>query len=409
MNKKILLIITGSIACYKSIDLIRLLKKKSYEVNCILTKGAQEFITPLLVSSISSTKTYHQLFSSDDELQMGHINLSRTNDLIIIAPTTADFINKMANGHGDDLALSTILASDKKIMFAPAMNEKMWKNEITQKNVKSLTDKGFIMLEPEQDILACGENGIGKMIAPEKIVHAIDDFFVNQDLLANKNILITLGGTIEPIDAVRYISNNSSGKQGLAIAKILSEMGANIYLVCGNISQSINFSVKSICAVQTAEQMLEACKNILNNPARLDAFISCGAVCDYKVKNYSSQKIRKSQNPQLTLTLEQNPDILQTIAKSSLRPKIVVGFCADQGEELLDIAKQKLIDKNCDLMIANNIKNGEIFGNDFTEGYIIDNQSFEQYNDILKIDFAKKIADKIVKLFSSSKTTPPKF
>jgi phosphopantothenoylcysteine decarboxylase/phosphopantothenate--cysteine ligase len=399
MNKKILLIITGSIACYKSIDLIRLLKKKSYEVNCIITKGAQEFITPLLVSSISGTKTYHQLFSCDEELNMGHINLSRTNDLIIIAPTTADFINKIANGHGDDLALATILASDKKIMFAPAMNEKMWQNEITQNNIKSLTDKAFIMLEPEQDILACGENGIGKMIAPEKIALAIEDFFVNKNLLLNKNFIITLGATIEAIDPVRFISNNSSGKQGLAIAKILSEMGANVHLICGDISQPINFAVSSIASVKSADQMLNACLNLLeNNSIKIDGFISCSAVCDYKVKNYSANKIRKSQNPQLNLTLEKNPDILKTIANSKMRPPLVIGFCADQGEDLLKIAKQKLIDKNCDLMIANDIKNGEIFGNNFTSGFIITKNSFSQHKQISKVDFAKLISQEIVKI-----------
>jgi phosphopantothenoylcysteine decarboxylase/phosphopantothenate--cysteine ligase len=399
MNKKILLIITGSIACYKSIDLIRLLKKKSYEVNCILTKGAQEFITPLLVSSISSTKTYHQLFSSEDELNMGHINLSRTNDLIVIAPATADFINKIANGHGDDLALATILASDKKIMFAPAMNEKMWNNEITQNNIKSLIDKGFIMLEPEKDILACGEQGIGKMIAPEKIALTIEDFFVNKNLLLNKNFIITLGATVEQIDPVRFISNNSSGKQGLAIAKILSEMGANVHLVCGNISQHINFAVSSITSIKSADQMLNACLNLLeNNSIKIDGFISCSAVCDYKVKNYSANKIRKSQNPQLNLTLEKNPDILQTIANSQSRPPLVVGFCADQGEDLLKIAKQKLIDKNCDLMIANDIKNGEIFGNNFTSGFIITKNSFSQHPQISKVDFATLIVQEIIKI-----------
>lgn len=401
MNKKILLIITGSIACYKTIELIRLLKKKSYEVNCILTKGAQEFITPLLVSSISNTKTYYQLFSSDDELNMGHINLSRNNDLIVIAPTTADFINKIANGHGDDLALATILASDKKIIFAPAMNEKMWLNEITQKNIKILTDKGYIMLEPEQDILACGENGLGKMIAPEKIALAIDDFFVNKNLLANKNFMITLGATIEAIDPVRFISNKSSGKQGLAIAKILSEMGANVHLVCGDISQPINFAVSSIISVKSADQMLDACLNLLkNNSTKIDGFISCSAVCDYKVKNYSLQKIRKSQNPQLNLTLEKNPDILQTIANNQNRPSLVIGFCADQGEDLLQIAKQKLIDKNCDIMIANDIKNGEIFGNNFTNGFIITKNSHSKIDIISKIDFAKLIAREII-LFTS--------
>ena len=391
--KKILLIITGSIACYKSIELIRLLKKKSFEVNCILTNGAKEFITPLLVSAISGTKTFDQLFSVDDEISMGHINLSRQHDLIVIAPASADFIAKIANGYGDDLASATILASDKKTIFAPAMNEKMWLNDITQKNISKILQNNFAMVEPEKDVLACGEEGYGKMASPEKIVVEIENFFKNQNILAGKNILITAGSTIEPIDPVRFIGNKSSGKQALEIAKILSEMGANVKIIAGNLTQEIKTSVKSIIFVNTAQEMFEAVKNSLDS---IDVFIGCSAVADYRVKNYSSQKIKKSHAENLTLELEKNPDILEFVGMASNRPALVIGFCAE-SENLLENAKQKLINKNCDLIVANDIENGKIFGSDFTSAFFVEkNQHSDLFNGT-KAQLAQNLADIIVK------------
>ena len=391
--KKILLIITGSIACYKSIELIRLLKKKSFEVNCILTNGAKEFITPLLVSAISGTKTFDQLFSVDDEISMGHINLSRQHDLIVIAPASADFIAKIANGYGDDLASATILASDKKTIFAPAMNEKMWLNDITQKNISKILQNNFAMAEPEKDVLACGEEGLGKMASPEKIVVEIENFFKNQNILAGKNILITAGSTIEPIDPVRFIGNKSSGKQALAIAKILSEMGANVQLIAGNLTQEIKTSVKSTIFVNTAQEMFEAVKSSLDS---IDVFIGCSAVADYRVKNYSAQKIKKSNQQNLTLELEKNPDILEFVGMASNRPALVIGFCAE-SENLLENAKQKLINKNCDLIVANDIENGKIFGSDFTSAFFVEkNQHSDLFNGT-KAQLAQNLADIIVK------------
>jgi len=391
--KKILLIITGSIACYKSIELIRLLKKKSFEVNCVLTNGAKEFITPLLVSAISGTKTFDQLFSVDDEISMGHINLSRQHDLIVIAPASADFIAKIANGYGDDLASATILASDKKTIFAPAMNEKMWLNDITQKNISKILQNNFAMVEPEKDVLACGEEGYGKMASPEKIVVEIENFFKNQNILAGKNILITAGSTTEPIDPVRFIGNKSSGKQALAIAKILSEMGANVKIIAGNLTQEIKTSVKSTIFVNTAQEMFEAVKNSLDS---IDVFIGCSAVADYRVKNYSAQKIKKSRAENLTLELEKNPDILEFVGMASNRPALVIGFCAE-SENLLENAKQKLLNKNCDLIVANDIENGKIFGSDFTSAFFVEkNQHSDLFNGT-KAQLAQNLADIIVK------------
>ena len=240
--KKILLVITGSVAAYKSMDLLRLLKKKSYDVTCILTESAQKFITPLLVSSLSGNKTHTEIFSDEDATGISHIQLSRQADLIVVAPATADFIAKLANGYASDLASSVILAANKKIILAPAMNEKMWDNLQTQKNLQTLVESGVAVVDPEADILACGELGVGKMAAPEKICEKICDFFANQNRLKGRRILITGGSTIEPIDPVRFIGNHSSGKQAIEIAKVLNEMGADVTLVAGNIRETIFFA-----------------------------------------------------------------------------------------------------------------------------------------------------------------------
>ena len=396
-NRKILLIITGSIACYKSIELIRLLKKASFEVNCILTKGAKEFITPLLVSAISGTKTYDDLFSVDDETAMGHINLSRYNDLVVIAPASADFIAKIANGYADDLASSTILASNKKLIFAPAMNEKMWLNSATQNNIQTLIRQGSIMIEPQKDILACGEEGLGKMSAPQDIFDKITNFFDNQNILANKNIVITAGATHEPIDPVRFIGNKSSGKQALYIAQKLSEMGADLTIIAGNISQQINFPVKSVISINSAQEMLKAVDDSLKSFKKIDAFIGCSAVADYRVKNYSSHKIKKSSQPSLTLELERNPDILHHVGTNLNRPKLVIGFCAE-SENLLLNAQQKLISKNCDLIIANDIENGKIFGDEQTQGFIVDKNGHRDFSKISKIQLAEILGNLISSL-----------
>ena len=313
-QKKILLIVTGSIAAYKAMDLVRLLKKKSFDVTCILTKGAQEFITPLLASSLSGNKTYNELFCTEDEIEMGHINLSRKADLIVVAPATADFIAKLAGGLADDLASNVILASNKKIILAPAMNEKMWENKTTQKNLSATLESGISMVEPETDILACGEFGVGKMASPEKICEKICNFFENQNRLKGKKILITGGSTFEPIDPVRFIGNHSSGKQAIEIAQVLHEMGADVTLVAGNIYETISLPKDKIIRVKTAEEMFVAVKK---NLTKTHAFIGCAAVADFKVKKVSNQKIKK-----LTAkTLPSNWSKTPIFSTSSATPK----------------------------------------------------------------------------------------
>ena len=399
--KKILIIITGSVACYKTLDLIRLLRKNGNEVNCILTKSASEFITPLLVSSLSGTQTFHHLFALDDEVKMGHIKLARENDLIVVAPASADFIAKIANGNADDLASCVLLASDKKVILAPAMNEKMWLNNLTQTNLKKLNETGYEIIEPENDILACGEYGVGKMANVEKINFEIEQLLKNQNLLIGKKILITAGSTHEMIDSVRFIGNNSSGKQGIAIAKILKQMNADVKMIAGNISLPIGLNSQEIIRVENCNQMLEAVKN---NLAGVDAFIACAAVSDLKVKNSSYEKIKKDILRNLTLEFELNPDILEFVGNNPLRPKLVIGFCAE-SVNLIENAQKKLIQKNCDLIVANDIEQGKIFGNDFTKAQIIkkNNQNNSKTLDIIDLGKISKqqLASELGKLISN--------
>ncbi len=383
-NKKILLIITGSIAAYKSMDLVRLLKKNSFDVTCVLTKAACEFITPLLASSLSGNKTYNELFSIDDELEMGHINLSRQSDLIVVAPATADFIAKMANGNADDLASNVVLAANKKIIIAPAMNEKMWEKKSTQDNLKKLFESGFSIVDPQKDVLVCGEFGIGKMANPEEIHNKIEQFFLNQNLLKGKKILITGGSTYEPIDPVRFIGNHSSGKQSIAIAEVLNEMNADVTLVAGNIRETISLPKEKIIAVKTAEEMFNAVKN---NMTKLDVFIGCAAVSDFKVKNFSKEKIKKNAKKNPVLELEKTPDILEFVGNNKKRPKLVIGFAAE-SDNLEKYAKEKLQKKNCDLIVANDVKEGKIFGSNRTDAIFVKKNKVERLGESSKIQVA---------------------
>lgn len=396
-KKKILLIITGSVAAYKAMDLLRLLVKKNYDVTCVLTKAAQQFITPLLASSLSGNKTYNELFDADDKLGIEHINLSRRSDLIVVAPATADFIAKIANGYADDLASNVILAANKKILIAPAMNEKMWENKATQKNLEKALETGVSMVEPESDILACGELGVGKMAAPEKICEKICDFFANQNRLKGKKILITGGSTIEAIDPVRFIGNHSSGKQAIALATNLHEMGADVMLIAGNIRETITLPKDKIIRVKSAEEMFEAVKS---NLAKTTVFIGCAAVADFKVKKVSSQKIKKTADKNLTLELEKNPDILEFVGHNKKRPKLVIGFAAE-GDNLEKYAREKLKRKNCDLVVANDIESGKIFGSNQTKVILVTAKKSENLGRISKHQLAQILSTKIDDFFTS--------
>lgn len=396
--KKILLIITGSVASYKSMDIVRQLKKANYDVSCVLTKAAQEFITPLLVSSLSGNKTYNELFDIDEEIDMGHINLSRQADLIVVAPASANFIAKMANGYGDDLASTTLLAANKPILVAPAMNEKMWFHKNTQENLAKLLQSNIQIIEPQKDILACGELGIGKMAEPQTIFDEIEEFFLNRDLLKGKNIVITAGSTYEPIDPVRFIGNRSTGIQAIQLADTLAKMNANVTLIAGNITKSIPLPDKNIIRVGSTQEMFDAVKENLKN---VDCFIGCAAVSDYKVKNPSLTKIKKDKTKEgsdkLTIELVENPDILDFVGNNKdNRPKLVIGFAAESGD-LEKYARQKLTRKNCDLVLANNIDNGKIFGSNDSEAILVSKTESKNLGRISKKEVARSLAQEILK------------
>ena len=322
--KKILFIITGSIACYKSVELIRILTKQNYNVTPLITKAASQFITPLLLTTISGNLAIDEMFDSNQEAKISHINLSRENDIIVIAPATADFINKIANGYGDDLASTVILASNKKIIIAPAMNEKMYHHPETIANISKLRERGVIIIDPESDILACNENGIGKMANIDKIIDEINIFNNINDDLKNKKIIISGGATFEAIDPVRFIGNYSSGKQAIAIAKELDNAGAEIIFVASNINMPINLSSDKIIRVRNSQEMHNA---IIANLTNSFAFIGCAAVSDFVVKQYQPYKIKKQPNQNhLNLELVRNIDIIKDVANHKFRPNIVIGF-----------------------------------------------------------------------------------
>jgi phosphopantothenoylcysteine decarboxylase/phosphopantothenate--cysteine ligase len=394
MKKNILLIITGSVAAYKSLDLIRLLKKTDYQATPVMTKGAAEFITPLLVSSIAGEKVLDRLFSVEDESKIGHINLSRQNDVIVIAPATADFIAKMAGGLADDLASSIVLAANKPIFIAPAMNEKMWLNKQTQKNLQTLRENGVRILEPLTDTLACGEHGVGKMVEPLEIFATLQNFFNNKKTFLNKKVVITAGATYEPIDPVRFIGNYSSGKQGIAIAEEFHNLGAKVILVAGNIKETINLPKENIVRVQTATQMLEA---VEKNLKATDIFIATAAVADFRPKKASSDKIKKSADNSLrTLELVENVDILKTVGNHKNRPEIVIGFAAESSN-LIKNAAEKLKTKNCDLVLANNVGDRKVFGSDYNQITLLEKKgTMEKWQEMTKQEVAQQLITKII-------------
>ena len=386
-NKKILLIICGGISAYKSLEIIRLLKKKGVVIKTILTKSGAEFVTPLSITSLSQSKVYQDLFSLENEAEMDHISLSRWADLILIAPATANTISKLANGSSEDLASTVTIASNKKIFVAPAMNIRMWNHQSTKLNVSKLKSYNYELIGPEIGEMACGEYGEGKMSEPKEIVNRIENYLKNLKKNNNMKAIVTAGPTNEYIDPVRFISNRSSGKQGYEIAKSLSKNGFNTTLISGPSNLEINENINLI-KVETAEEMFQ--KVLKSLPA--DIAIFTAAVGDFKVKNPSKIKIKKQDN--LNLELEKNIDILNYISNhNSLRPKLVVGFAAETND-LESLANKKLNEKNCDWIIANDVSNKKIgFDSDFNEVSI-----FYQNNKIDKIPYKSKseISDEIV-------------
>ena len=387
-NKKILLVICGGISAYKSLEIIRLLKKRGATVKSILTKSAKEFVTPLSVASLTQEKVYDDLFSHENESEMDHISLSRWSDLILVAPATANTISKLSTGSSDDLASTVILASNKDVFLVPAMNVRMWEHPSTRENLQKLRIFGYTIVGPEIGDMACGEYGEGKMTEPLNIINYVDEYFKNIKKNKNFKALVTAGPTHEYIDPVRFISNKSSGKQGYEIAKSLKKNGFETTLVSGPTSLDPIPGVNLI-NVNSAEEMF----NVTLENLPVDVAIFSAAVADYKVKNKEKDKIKKRES--MDLSLEKNIDILGHISNhNSLRPKIVIGFAAETNN-LTKNSKIKLSEKNCDWIIANDVSDPSIgFESDFNEVSI-----FYKNMDNEKLPKMKKslLADKIVK------------
>jgi len=388
MAKSVLLIIGGGIAAYKSLELIRALKKQGIGTRVIMTKASEHFVTELSVASLSGEKVYSDLFSLTDETEMGHIELSRSTDLVVVAPATADLMAKMAQGLANDLASTALLATDKPVLIAPAMNVRMWHHAATQRNIATLTQDGIHFIGPNPGEMACGEFGLGRMAEPAEIVIAIEKL-LNSDTrpLSGKHVLITAGPTREPIDPVRFISNHSSGKQGYALAEQAEHMGAKVTLVSGPVSLTPPPGV-TVVNVETADQMLAACETVA-----ADLVICAAAVADWKVSNPAAQKLKKNDKaeaPQLAFTA--NPDILKTLsAKKSGRAKLVVGFAAET-ENVVANAKEKLNRKGCDLIVANDVSEG-VFGTDKNAVHIITKDGVEDWPQASKDDVARRILE----------------
>ena len=389
LQRKILLIICGGISAYKSLELIRLFKKQGVEIKTILTKSAKEFVTPLSVVSLSKEKVYDDLFNVENETEMDHISLSRWADVILVAPATANTISKLSAGSSDDLASTVILASDKDIFLTPAMNVRMWEHPSTKQNLDKLKSYGYKIIGPEIGDMACGEFGDGKMTEPKDILQTIEIYFGELSKNQKLKALVTAGPTNEYIDPVRFITNKSSGKQGYALAKSLAKRGFQTTLISGPTNLKIDDSINLI-KVETADQMFKATQE--NLPA--DVAIFSAAVADFKIKEKKDEKMKKQTH--LNLELEKNIDILNYVSKhNSLRPKLVIGFAAETND-VQENAKKKLIEKNCDWIIANDVSNKSIgFDSNFNEVSIFYRDE-EIKNEKLKMKKKSEISEEII-------------
>ena len=397
--KKILLIVSGGIAAYRSLDLIREIKRRGDDVTCVLTKSATQFVQPLSFGALSQNKVYTDLFDLESETNIGHIKLSRNADLVVLAPATANILAKMSYGISDSLATSILLANNKPLLIAPSMNVKMWNNPSTKNNIEKLKKYGHIFVGPDEGEMACGEVGSGKMSKVGDIYKEIE-FLLKPGPLKGKKALVTSGPTIEPIDPVRFISNKSSGKQGHAIAERLSKLGADTHLITGPVNIPYPDNVR-VTEVNTAEEMLNACKNSI--PA--DIAIFAAAVSDWKPTKNFQNKIKKSFNDgDLNLSFSQNPDILRTISETNInRPKLIVGFTLET-ENLMESARKKMLDKSCDWMIANNHiqKNKSVFNSDMNEVLFLNDVSDESWGLISKKNVAENLCIKIIEFFDNA-------
>jgi phosphopantothenoylcysteine decarboxylase/phosphopantothenate--cysteine ligase len=395
-EKHILLVIGGGIAAYKSLELIRRLRERGIAVRAILTRAGSEFVTPLSVSALTGDKVYGDLFSLTDEAEMGHIELSRAADLLVVAPATADLMAKMANGHADDLASTALLATDKRVLIAPAMNVRMWQHAATQRNLKQLTADGVMVVGPNDGDMACGEYGPGRMAEPHEILARILAFYEGEanKPLDGRHVIVTSGPTHEPIDPVRYIANRSSGKQGHALAAALARLGARVTLVSGPVTEPDPTGVQTI-HVETARDMAQAVEGAL--PASVA--VCAAAVADWRVDGEAGQKIKKDGSGAVpTLSLVENPDILASLSRRNQgRPPLVIGFAAET-EKVIDHARAKLARKGCDWIVANDVGSGPdggVMGSSDNTVHIVTGEGVESWPKLSKIDVAARLAARI--------------
>ncbi|CAN5253517.1 bifunctional phosphopantothenoylcysteine decarboxylase/phosphopantothenate--cysteine ligase CoaBC [soil metagenome] len=390
-GKTVLLIIGGGIAAYKSLELIRLIKGAGGRVLTIMTKAAEEFVTPLSVASLSGDKVYTDLFSLTDETEMGHIQLSRAADLLVVAPASADLMAKMAAGLANDLASTALLATDKRVLIAPAMNVRMWQHAASERNRAQLAADGVAFVGPNDGEMACGEYGPGRMAEPAEILDAIAQLLgpVSRPL-AGRKVLITAGPTHEPIDPVRYLANRSSGKQGYALAEAAAKLGAEVVLISGPVDLAAPGDVRLV-PVETARDMLAAVERDL--PADLAIFAA--AVADWRVAEAAGQKMKKGSGAIPALTLTENPDILKTVSRAKVkRPALVVGFAAET-ENVIANAQAKLRAKGCDIIIANDVSAGSgVMGGDRNRVHVISATGAESWPDMSKTQVAQKLMDR---------------
>jgi len=393
-GKRILLIIAGGIAAYKTLELTRRLRERGASVRAVMTRASEQFVTPLSVASLTEDKVYTDLFSLTDEAEMGHIQLSRNADLVVVAPASADIMARMAAGMANDLATTVLLATDKSVLAAPAMNVRMWNHAATQANVAMLNDRGVLFVGPNEGEMACGEYGPGRMAEPMEIVSAIEDFFgTATGPLAGRRALVTSGPTYEPIDPVRYIANRSSGRQGHAIAAAMAEAGADVTLVTGPVSIADPSGVASK-KVETAAEMLAACQAALP----VDIAVCAAAVADWRVEHAADHKLKKSSGKTVpTLALTENPDILATLsAPGPNRPTLVVGFAAET-EDVVAHAQAKRARKGCDWILANDVSPASgTFGGDRNTVHLITDDSAETWPTLAKRDVGRRLVQTIL-------------
>jgi len=386
-GKRILLIVGGGIAAYKSCELIRLVRKAGGGVRCVLTAGGARFITPMTLAALSEQQVHTSLWDLKDEAEMGHIQLSREADLVVVCPATADLLAKMAGGIADDLATTLLLATDKKVLAAPAMNVRMWRHEATKRNVARLRADGVAILDPDEGEMACGEYGPGRLPEPEAIFAAIEEILGGPGPLAGRHVLVTAGPTHEPIDPVRMLANRSSGKQGFAIAEALAGLGARVSLIAGPVDQPTPPGVARI-DVETAREMAAAVENAL--PA--DAAIMVAAVADWRVDPARS-KIKKDAGGPPSLSLVENPDILAELASSPRRPRLLIGFAAET-DNVVGNAKAKRERKGCDWILANDVS-GDVMGGADNKVHLITADGTEDWETAPKAVVAARLAQRI--------------